>query len=502
MLPIAVLPAAGLLLGIGGVFSNPHTIEMYPMLDIQFLQSLFILMRSAGAVVFGNLSLLFCVGVAVGLAKSDKGTAGLAAVLAFLIMNVTINAMLTITGTLEASNLKEAGQAMVLGTQTLQTGVLGGILCGILVAVVHGKYYKAELHSLLAFFSGSRFVPIVASFASIFLGVFLYFFWPFFQQGISGLGSLVETTGYVGTFAFGAILKTLLPLGLHHIFYMPFWFTSVGGEAVVNGQLVQGTQNIFFAQLADPHTVKYFEGVSRFMSGRFADFMFGMPGAALAMYHCAKPENRKKVAGILLSAALTSFITGITEPLEFIFLFTAPILYVFHVIGVGLAFMLCHMLDITVGMTFSGGAIDFTLFGIMQGNDKTNYLLMFPVGAFMFAYYYLVFRTLITWKDLNTPGRRDDVEDDASEGSASVTGDEKLKGIIQAFGGKDNILDLDCCATRLRVNVKDASLVQDEKFKSYGALATVIQDTGIQVIFGPQVTVIKNQLDEYMIHSA
>lgn len=502
MLPIAVLPAAGLLLGIGGVFSNPHTIEMYPILDIQFLQSLFVLMRNAGSVVFGNLSLLFCVGVAVGLAKSDKGTAGLAAVLAFLIMNVTINAMLSITGTLAASNLKEAGQAVVLGTQTLQTGVLGGILCGILVAVLHGKYYKIELHSLLAFFSGSRFVPIIASFASIFLGVFLYFFWPFFQQGISGLGALVETTGYAGTFAFGSILKMLLPLGLHHIFYMPFWFTSVGGEAVVNGELIHGTQNIFFAQLADPNTVKYTEGVSRFMSGRFADFMFGMPGAALAMYHCAKPENRNKVAGILLSGALTSFITGITEPLEFIFLFTAPILYVFHVIGVGLSFMLCHMLDITVGMTFSGGAIDFTLFGIMQGNDKTNYLMMFPVGAFMFAYYYLVFRALITWKDLNTPGRRDDVEEDAAEGKSSVSGDEKLKGIIQAFGGKDNILDLDCCATRLRVNVKDVSLVQDEKFKSYGAIATVIKDNGIQVIFGPQVTVIKNQLDEYMVQCA
>ncbi|CAG9297608.1 PTS system IIB component (Glc family) /PTS system IIC component (Glc family) [Celerinatantimonas diazotrophica] len=505
MLPIAVLPAAGLLLGIGGVFSNPHTVHMYPVLDVPFLQSLFILMRSAGQIVFANLSLLFCVGVAVGLAKSDKGTAGLASVLAFLIMNVTINAMLTINGTLASTNLKEVGQAMVLGIQTLQTGVLGGILCGLLVAVVHGRYYKVELHSLLAFFSGSRFVPIVASFASIFLGVLLYFCWPFIQSGISGLGVLVEKTGYAGTFAFGVILKLLLPLGLHHIFYMPFWYTSVGGEAVVNGHLVQGTQNIFFAQLADPNTVKYYEGVSRFMSGRFADFMFGLPGAALAMYHCVKPENRKKVAGILLSAAVTSFVTGITEPLEFLFLFTAPILYVFHVIGVGLAFMLCNIFNITVGMTFSGGVIDFTLFGILQGNAKTNYLMMFPVGAFMFTYYYIGFRVLITWKDLKTPGRGDDyesdVQDDAQDAGSDTPKlgtDDKIKGIIDAFGGRDNIIDLDCCATRLRVNVKDMSSVEDKAFKRYGAIASVIKSDGIQVIFGPQVTVIKNQLDEYM----
>ncbi|MDG3085357.1 PTS transporter subunit EIIC [Vibrio hannami] len=496
MLPIAVLPAAGLLLGIGGVFSNPMTIQTYPILDIALLQAIFILMKNAGAIVFGNLSLLFAVGVAVGLAKSDRGTAGLAAVLAFLIMNVTIKVCLMLSGQLATGNLKEAGQAMVLGIQTLQTGVLGGILTGIMTSVMHSKYHKVELHNLLAFFSGSRFVPIVTSFAAIFLGVFLYFFWPFFQAGISGLGSLVDGTGYFGSFAFGVTLKTLLPLGLHHIFYMPFWFTSVGGEMVINGELYQGAQKIFFAQLSDPNTTKYFEGVARFMSGRFADFMFGLPGAALAMYHCAKPSQKKKVAGILLSGALTSFITGITEPLEFLFLFSAPLLYVMHAIGLGISFALCHMFDVTVGQTFSGGVIDFILFGILQGNAKTNWITMIPIGCAMFCYYYFGFRFLITWKNLKTPGR-EDVESELDV--LEIEGTERLAGIIAAFGGKQNILDLDCCATRLRVNVQDPALISKDEFTKYGAIATVVKGSGVQVVIGPGVTVLKNELSDYLV---
>ena len=338
---------------------------------------------------------------------------------------------------------------------------------------------KFELHNLLAFFSGSRFVPIVTSFVAIFLGVFLFFFWPFFQAGISGLGALVDGTGYFGSFAFGVILKSLLPLGLHHLFYMPFWFTSVGGEMVVNGEVYQGAQKIFFAQLSDPNTTKYFEGVARFMSGRFADFMFGLPAAALAMYHCAKPSQKKKVAGILLSGALTSFVTGITEPLEFLFLFSAPILYAFHAVGLGIAFALSHMFDVTVGQTFSGGVIDFMLFGVLQGNAKTNWITMIPIGAAMSCYYYFGFRFLITWKNLKTPGRGDDAEEELDMSNLEV-GDntKKCAGIINAFGGRANITDLDCCATRLRVNVKDASLVRKDEFARYGAIATVVKDNG------------------------
>ncbi|MEZ9040923.1 MULTISPECIES: PTS transporter subunit EIIC [unclassified Vibrio] len=493
MLPIAVLPAAGLLLGIGGVFSNPVTVQTYPILDNTFLQAIFIMMRMAGEIVFANLPLLFAVGIAVGLAKNDKGTAGLAAVLSFLIMNVTVKALLTISGSIAVTDLAVHGQASVLGITTLQTGVLGGVLCGLLTAYAHGKYNKVDLPMLLSFFSGSRFIPIVTSFFSIFLGIALFYIWPYFQSGINGLGSLVDETGYLGTFFFGASLKALLPLGLHHLFYMPFWFTSVGGEMVINGELVQGTQPIFFAQLADPNTTQYYEGVSRFMAGRFADFMFGLPGAALAIYHCAKVENRNKVAGILLSGALTAFVTGITEPLEFIFLFAAPLLYVVHVIGVGLAFMLSHMFEVTVGQTFSGGVIDFILFGVLQGNDKTNWINVLPIGAALFCYYYFSFRFIITWKNLKTPGREDN-----DDGLEIVEGEEKLAGIIEAFGGKGNISILDCCATRLRVTVLDTQLVQKDAFKKFGAVGTVVKGTGIQVVFGPQVSVIKNQLDDYL----
>lgn len=492
MLPIAVLPAAGLLLGIGGVFSNPHTIQQYPFLDIAFLQAILILMKMAGQVVFANLALLFAVGIAVGLAKNDKGTAGLAAVLSFLVMNMTIKAMLIITGTLATSDLSSHGQAMVLGITTLQTGVMGGILSGLLTAYLHGRFYKIELHAILAFFSGSRFVPIIASFSSIFLGVFLFYTWPTFQSGISGLGGLVEKTGFIGSFFFGSILKLLVPFGLHHLFYTPFWLTSVGGEMVINGELVQGTQNIFFAQLADPNTTHFYEGVSRFMSGRFIDFMFGLPAAALAMYHCAKPENKAKVAGIFLSGAITAFVTGITEPLEFIFLFIAPVLYIVHIIGTGLAFMLADIFNFTVGQTFSGGAIDFILFGVLQGNAKTNWVMLFPLGAIMSCYYYFTFRFFIRWKDLKTPGREDEIQVEQIEGEA------KISGIIEAFGGKANIADLDCCATRLRVNVYNEEMIKKEAFKQYGALGTVFQGGGVQVIFGPQVTIIKNQLEEYL----
>ncbi|MGR5144513.1 PTS transporter subunit EIIC [Photobacterium sp. DNB23_23_1] len=493
MLPIAVLPAAGLLLGIGGVFSNPVTILTYPLLDNTLLQAIFVMMRMSGEIVFANLALLFAVGIAVGLAKNDKGTAGLAAVLSFLIMNVTIKALLTITHQLASTDLAMQGQASVLGITTLQTGVLGGVLCGLLTSYAHGRYNKVELPMLLSFFSGSRFIPIVTSFFSIFLGIALFFIWPYFQSGITGLGAIVDKTGYLGTFFFGMSLKGLLPLGLHHLFYMPFWFTSVGGEMVVNGELYQGAQPIFFAQLADPNTTQFYEGVSRFMAGRFADFMFGLPGAALAIYHCAKVENRNKVAGILLSGALTAFVTGITEPLEFIFLFAAPLLYVVHVIGVGFAFMLSHMFEVTIGQTFSGGVIDFILFGVLQGNDKTNWIMVLPIGAALFCYYYFSFRFIITWKNLKTPGR-----EDTNEVQETIEGEEKLAGIVDAFGGKGNISVLDCCATRLRVTVNDASLVNETAFKRYGAIGTVVKDTGVQVVFGPQVSIIKNQLNDYL----
>ncbi|MGX5010306.1 PTS transporter subunit EIIC [Enterobacter asburiae] len=494
MLPIAVLPAAGLLLGFGGVLTNPVTLATYPVLDNALVQAIFTVMKLCGSVVFDNLSLLFAVGIAVGMARSDKGTAGLAAVLCYIVMNKAINALLLLSGTLASDNLAAAGQANVMGIVSLQTGVMGGIMSGLLAWWVHKRFGKTALPDLLAFFSGSRLVPILSSFFAIFLGVALFFVWPHIQAGISHLGGLVEKTGYVGTLFYGMILKCLIPLGLHHLFYLPFWLTSVGGEAVVNGQVVQGTQKIFFAQLADPAVTQYYIGVSRFMAGRFADFMFGLPGAALAIYHASRPENRKKVASLMLSAALTAFVTGITEPLEFAFMFCAPLLYGVHIVLTGVAFMLTHILQITVGQTFSGGLIDFLLFGVLQGNAKTNWLLMLPLGAVMFCLYYFSFRFLIQWRQLKTPGREQDEE--AVE--AAIAGNERAAGIVRALGGRDNIVDVDCCATRLRVTVKNAKEVVVDDFKRLGSRGAFIRGEGVQVVYGPHVTLIKNEVEEFI----
>lgn len=504
MLPIAVLPAAGLLLGIGGALSNPNTVRTYPFLDVPWLQNVFTIMSSAGSIVFANLALLFAIGVAVGLARSDKGTAGLSAGLSYLVMNATINAMLVITGNLAADNFASVGQGMILGIQTLETGVFGGVIIGLVTAILHNRYNKIQLPQFLGFFGGSRFIPIVTSFAAILVGVAMYFIWPMIQSVIFKAGGLVEATGYVGTLFYGFILRLLGPLGLHHIFYMPFWTTGLGGSMEVGGQLVEGTQKIFFAQLADPTTQKFFIGTSRFMSGRFITMMFGLLGAALAIYHTAKPENKKKVFGLMLSAALTSFLTGITEPLEFSFLFIAPFLYVIHAIFDGFAFMLAHIFEITIGQTFSGGLIDFILFGILQGQAKTNWMMVPLIGAAWFCLYYFTFRFLIVKFNLKTPGR--EVEAEAASGeqgdgnppAGASAGDARAEAILQGLGGQENIKDLDCCATRLRVSVFKVDGVQEEKLKQTGAKAVIVKGNGVQIIYGPQVTIIKNEIEEYM----
>ncbi|MEB6240010.1 glucose-specific PTS transporter subunit IIBC [Staphylococcus xylosus] len=489
MLPIAILPAAGSLLGIGGALSNPNTVKAYPVLDINLLQNIFILMSSAGNIIFQNLPVIFAVGVAIGLAKSDKGTAGLAAMLGFLIMNASMNGLLTITGTLAKDNLAEVGQSMVLGIQTVETGVFGGIVTGIMTALLHNKFYKISLPDYLGFFGGSRFVPIITAIASIVLGVIMFFVWPTVQGWIFGVGGLVDKTGVIGTFFFGFILRLLGPFGLHHIFYLPFWQTALGGSLEVKGHMVQGTQNIFFAQLGDPDVTKYFSGVSRYMSGRFITMMFGLCGAALAIYHTAKPERKKVVGGLMLSAALTSFLTGITEPLEFSFLFVAPILYVIHAFLDGLAFMMADIFNITVGQTFSGGFIDFLLFGVLQGNSKTNFLWVIPVGIIWFMMYYVIFRFLITKFNFKTPGR----EDETATETVEVT--DRAKTIIQALGGKENIDVVDCCATRLRVTLNSDKEVDKAMLTATQARGVIQKGNGVQIIYGPHVTTIKNEVE-------
>jgi PTS system maltose and glucose-specific IIC component len=491
MLPIAVLPAAGLLLGIGGALSNPNTVKAYPFLDIAWLQGIFTIMSSAGNIIFANLALLFAIGVAVGLAKTDKGTAGLAGMLGFLVMNATISALLTITGQINTENPASVGQGSVLGIHSLETGVFGGVISGILVAWLHNRYNKKQLPQFLGFFSGSRFVPIISSFAAILLGAVMFIVWPFVQSGIYKMGGIVEATGYVGTFIYGFVLRLLGPFGLHHIFYMPFWTTSLGGSMIIDGNLVEGTQRIFFAQLADPDTKKFYIGTARFMSGRFITMMFGLIGAAYAIYKTAKPEKKKVVAGLMGSAALTSFLTGITEPIEFSFLFIAPFLYVLHAFLDGLAFMMAHIFKITIGQTFSGGFIDFILFGILQGNDKTNWMFVPLIGIPWFFVYYFLFTFFIKKFDLKTPGREDDEETTVITGSA-----ERAQRIIDALGGKENLVNVDCCATRLRVTVNDPGAVNEELLKKTGAKGVLMKGKGIQIIYGPQVTIIKNEISE------
>ncbi|EOW6743049.1 PTS transporter subunit EIIC [Cronobacter dublinensis] len=493
MLPIAVLPAAGLLLGVGGALSNPNTLTAYPFLDVGWLQAVFTIMSSAGAIVFANLSVLFAVGVAVGLARTDKGTAGLAALLAFLVMNATINALLTLTGNLAQSNPGAVGQGMVLGIQTLETGVFGGVVIGLVTCALHQRFNKIALPQFLGFFGGSRFVPIVSALAAIVIGALMTVVWPPFQKVIFGLGGLVEATGYVGTLLYGFILRMLGPFGLHHIFYLPFWTTALGGSEIVNGQLVEGTQRIFFAQLADPATQQFYIGTSRFMSGRFITMMFGLTGACLAMYHTAKPENKKRVAGLLLSAALTSFLTGITEPIEFSFLFVAPVLYVIHAFFDGLAFMLAHLLHITIGQTFSGGFIDFILFGVLQGEAKTHWLRVPLVGVPWFFLYYFTFRYLITRFDFATPGRGK-----KTQAAVQIDASERAQAIVDGLGGRDNLQDVDCCATRLRVTVNDGRKVNEAALTATGARGVILRGNGVQVIYGPHVTIIKNEVEELL----
>ena len=381
MLPIAILPVAGLFLGIGGSFTNTTMLETYGLMGIMgpgtFIYAILQVLNAAGSVVFDNLPLIFAMGVAIGMAKQEKEVAALSAAIAFFVMHATIGAMINAFGAPDLSG----ATTTVVGLNSLQMGVFGGIMVGLGVAALHNRFYKIQLPQVLSFFSGTRFVPIISAATYLVVGIAMYYIWPTIQTGINHLGGFVLASGYGGTWLYGFIERALIPFGLHHVFYIPFWQTAVGGTAMVGGQLIEGAQNIFFAELATPGIEHFSVAATRFMSGKFPLMIFGLPGAALAMYRCARKENRKVVGGLLLSAALTSMITGITEPLEFTFLFVAPAMYIVHCVFAGAAYMLMHIFNVGVGMTFSGGLIDLTLFGIMQGNAKTSWIWVVIVGA-------------------------------------------------------------------------------------------------------------------------
>ena len=511
MLPIALLPVAGLLLGIGSSFTNETMLAAYGLNNVihpgTLIYTILDVMSQTGNAVFSNLALLFAMGVAIGMARKEKEVAALSGAVAYIIMNTAIQAMINAAGGVEA--MPANSTTTMLGITTLQMGVFGGIVVGLGVAALHNKFYKIELPQVLAFFGGTRFVPIVSSIVYLVVGIAMFYIWPVVQNGIAALGALVLASGYAGTFIYGLLERALIPFGLHHVFYMPFWQTAVGGTAIIDGVTVTGAQNIFFAELASKSTTVFSVSATRFMAGKFPFMMFGLPGAALAMYQCAKPEKKKAAGGLLLSAALTAFLTGITEPLEFTFIFVALPMYAVHCVLAGLSFMLMHILNVGVGMTFSGGLIDLVLFGVMQGNAKTHWVWVVVVGAVYFVLYYIIFRFMISKFDYKTPGR-DDAEEvklytradvnarNAASGSVPAGNDPVSALIVEGLGGAANLTDVDCCATRLRCTVNDAALVKQDVLKASGASGVICKGNGVQVVYGPKVAVIKAKLEDYL----
>lgn len=511
MLPIALLPVAGLLLGIGSSFTNETMLAAYGLNSVihpgTLIYTILDVMSQTGNAVFNNLALLFAMGVAIGMARKEKEVAALSGAVAYIIMNTAIQAMINAAGGVEA--MPANSTTTMLGITTLQMGVFGGIVVGLGVAALHNKFYKIELPQVLAFFGGTRFVPIVSSIVYLVVGIAMFYIWPVVQNGIAALDALVLASGYAGTFIYGLLERALIPFGLHHVFYMPFWQTAVGGTAIIDGVTVTGAQNIFFAELASKSTTAFSVSATRFMAGKFPFMMFGLPGAALAMYQCAKPEKKKAAGGLLLSAALTAFLTGITEPLEFTFIFVALPMYAVHCVLAGLSFMLMHILNVGVGMTFSGGLIDLVLFGVMQGNAKTHWVWVVVVGAVYFVLYYIIFRFMISKFDYKTPGR-DDAEEvklytradvnarNATSGSVPAGNDPVSAMIVEGLGGAANLADVDCCATRLRCTVNDAALVKQDVLKASGASGVICKGNGVQVVYGPKVAVIKAKLEDYL----
>ncbi|MDG4526769.1 PTS transporter subunit EIIC [Streptococcus suis] len=485
MLPISILPVAGLLLGIGGALSNSNAVAQFPVLDQAWLQAVFTIMSTAGSAVFANLALIFAIGVAVGLADADKGTAGLSAGVAYLVYTATISGFLTLFADKGAS---------------IDTGVLGALAIGIAVATLHNKYRKIELPTFLGFFGGSRFIPIISSFAAIAIGSIFYIIWPPIQNLLVDFGKAIAEMGSFGTFLYGFGLRLTGAFGLHHTIYPMFWYTSLGGSEVVAGETIQGAQNIFFAQLADANHTGLFTYGTRFFAGRFATMIFGLPASCLAMYHAIPKENRKKVGSFYSSSALTSLLTGITEPIEFSFLFVAPWLYVVHAFLDGLSFLVADLLQIRIGNSFSGGLIDYLIFGVFQGNDKTNWIYVIPIGLLWAAVYYLVFKFLVTKFHVLVPGMES--SDQASHSEKVLSNGSSLRDnaitIIDALGGADNIENVTACATRLRVSLRNSGLVDKGVIQSIGATAVLDVKGGIQAIFGGKAILYSQEINQIL----
>lgn len=546
MLPIAALPIAGILLGVGGALlgisglDNPPGIyqPLIAFVNIPFVTAILTVMKNIGDIVFGNLPILFAVGVAVGLAKKDKGTAALASVFGFIVMNQVISTLLSLgvtqLGVLTPDNVGEYGTYVTtnLGIFTLNMSVFGGIITGIITAILHDRFHEIQLPQVIGFFSGSRFVPIVTAITMAFVGAILAYLWPIVQNGIGMIANLVRDAGFIGTFFYGLIERALIPFGLHHVFYTPFWFGSfVDGQILVNGawQSVAGANTAYFAQLssmtdlvgASSDTMAtVVSGTTRFMAGKFPFMMFGLPAAAFAIYRCAVPSKRKAVGSLLLAAGITSLLTGITEPLEFTFIFVAPVLYGVHCVLAGISFMLMDIFNVFIGMTFSGGLIDFSLFGLLPAGVgvPTKWFMVLLVGAVYAVVYYFLFSFIIRKFNLKTPGRDENEEETklyskadyqgrngqsntdtkVSAGGAKGEIAEKAPAVLEALGGSENIVSVDACITRLRVEVKDRSKVDKDRLKSLGAAGVMEVGKGIQAIFGAKADGYKNAINDIL----
>lgn len=502
MLPIAVLPVAGLFLGISAALSSGPVKAAYPVLANTTLQAVLLIMNAVGNGVFTALPLIFAIGIAVGLAKGEKGVAGLSAVVGFFAMNTTLNAILVITKVLPVAagvDQRLLGIGSSYGILTLQMGTFAGILVGIITAIVHNKFYKTKLPDVLAFFGGSRFVPIVNTFVFVIVGAIMYFVWPPIGQSIASLGKWVANLGILGAFMYGLILRSFYIFGLHHVFYLPFWTTAVGGSLMVGGKMVDGFQNIFMAQLADPNTTQFFRNVALFNSGRYIHMLFTMPAICFAMYRAIPTKEKRRAAfGFIFSIAFTCLVTGVTEPISFALLFASPILFGMEVITFALGFVAAALANITIGSTFSAGLIEYFLFGVMQGNAKTNFLLVIVIGIPFAVLNYFAFKFVIEKLNLKTPGR-DDEEITESEKNLSSNYDSSMAAaVINGLGGIANIVSIDNCATRLRVTVLDETKIEKGILKTTGANAVVIHGKQIQAIYGPKVINIRMDVDDYI----
>ena len=477
MLPVALLSFCGIMLGIGSSLSSHDVLTLIPALGNPVLQALFTWMSKVGSFAFSFLPVMFCIAIPLGLARENKGVAAFGGFVGYAVMNLAVNFWLTAKGilpTTDAAILKANNIQNILGIQSIDTGILGAVIAGIIVWMLHERFHNIRLPDALAFFGGTRFVPIISSLVMGLVGLVIPLIWPVFAMGITGLGNIINSAGEFGPMLFGTGERLLLPFGLHHILVALIRFTEAGGTQEVCGHSVSGALTIFQAQLSCPTTQGFSESATRFLSqGKMPAFLGGLPGAALAMYHCARPENRHKIKGLLISGVIACVIGGTTEPLEFLFLFVAPVLYVIHALLTGLGFTMMAILGVTIGNT-DGNIIDFVVFGILHGLS-TKWYLVPVVAAVWFAVYYAIFRFAIVRFNIKTPGRDVDTTPAADHATSGVTGKSgyNVPAILAALGGAENIVSLDNCITRLRLSVHDMNKVDEAVLKANRAIGVV-----------------------------